>query len=91
MTDQSALFVGGESLTIQCAGLWLDAGHSITAVVTRNPDVARWAEGRGLRVEDALAGLARSGALPDYDWLFSVANLAVLPEAVLSAARETRL
>ncbi|MEZ5759529.1 MAG: LLM class flavin-dependent oxidoreductase [Paracoccaceae bacterium] len=88
MTDQSALFVGGESLTIQCAGLWLDAGHSITAVVTRNPDVARWAEGRGLRVEDALAGLARSGALPVYDWLFSVANLDVLPEAVLSAARE---
>lgn len=85
MTSLSALFVGSESLTIQCAEIWLGAGHGICAVVTRNPEVARWASERGIRAEAQDGGVAdRVGG---YDWLFSVANLQVLPAAMLRAAR----
>ncbi|MDN5786799.1 hypothetical protein, partial [Pseudorhodobacter sp.] len=47
----SALIIGNESLTIQCAEALLARGHSITAMVTRNPEVRAWGEIRGLRVE----------------------------------------
>lgn len=84
MTVFSVLLIGNESLTRECGQVLLDRGHRIAAVVTRNPDVRTWARGAGLRVEvagdwAALAGLS-------VDWLLSVANLAVIPPAVLAQA-----
>ncbi|HMO06014.1 MAG TPA: LLM class flavin-dependent oxidoreductase [Paracoccaceae bacterium] len=83
----SALFAGSDTLLIQCAEHWLARGHAVAAVLTRSPEVADWAGGRGLRVERfdreapaRLAGLA-------FDWLFSAANLQVLPEALILQAR----
>lgn len=87
MTPLSVLLIGNESLTIQCGDMALARGHAIAAVVTRSADVRHWAEGRGLRVEaqDSDAG-ERLGDL-SVDWLLSVANLNVIPEAVLRLAR----
>jgi natural product biosynthesis luciferase-like monooxygenase protein len=82
----SALIIGNESLTIQCAESLVLRGHSIAAMVTRNPEVRAWAQARGLRVEAQGAGLAeRLGALR-VDWLLSIANLNVIPDAVLAVA-----
>lgn len=82
----SALLIGNESLLVQCASLWKDRGHSIAAVVTRNPDVRAWAEAEGLRIEapgkdleQRLAGLA-------CDWVLSIANLSLVPDGVLALA-----
>lgn len=86
MTAYSALFVGNESLLIQCAELWLGAGNQIAAVVTHNADLARWAGARGLQVEAQDAGVADRLVGVGYDWLFSVANLHILPEALIAAA-----
>ncbi len=77
----SAILIGNESLTSQCGEILLSRGHSIAAVVTRAPEVRRWAEGRGLTV----AGYGAD--LPVADWLFSVANLTVLPPGLLARAR----
>ncbi|WP_323040297.1 MupA/Atu3671 family FMN-dependent luciferase-like monooxygenase [Gemmobacter sp.] len=82
----SALFVGNESLLVQCAEIWRSRGHSIAAIVTRNPDVRRWAEGVGLRVEQQAPGHADRLAGVSYDWLFSVANLNLVPDALLAQA-----
>jgi natural product biosynthesis luciferase-like monooxygenase protein len=93
----STVVVGDESLTIQCADLLRERGHAIHAVVTGSPEVRRWAEERSLRVLDAsilrkddardtrlaAAGLTR-GAV---DWLLSIANLRVLPDALLAVGR----
>ncbi|MCT8330099.1 MupA/Atu3671 family FMN-dependent luciferase-like monooxygenase [Albidovulum sediminis] len=87
MTRPSALFVGSESLTIQCAELWIAAGNDVVAVVTRSPDVARWARDRGLRADEQSADVADRLEGAGYDWLFSVANLHVLPKAMVAAAR----
>ena len=86
MTALSFLVIGNESLTVQCAEVILQRGHRIAAVVTRNPELRTWAVGRGLRVEAQDAGLAdRLGALRA-DWLLSIANLVVIPPAVLALA-----
>jgi natural product biosynthesis luciferase-like monooxygenase protein len=61
----------------------LEADHSIAAVVTRNDDVAHWARDRGIRVEAPGAGLDTRLAGLSFDWLMSIANLDIIPRAVL--------
>ncbi len=64
----------------------LQGGDRINAVITRNPDIRAWAVHQNLRVEapgedlsDRLDGIT-------FDWLFSIANLSVIPQAVLDRA-----
>ncbi|MCF3972233.1 MupA/Atu3671 family FMN-dependent luciferase-like monooxygenase [Paracoccus salsus] len=81
---QSALFIGNESLLIQCAGQWRDRGHAIAAIVTRDDAIRDWAVGQGIRVLPQ-SDTRQPGDLT-YDWLFSVANLSLVPDALLSRA-----
>jgi len=85
MATFSCVMVGNESLLVQCAKVVVQRGHDIRAIASRNADVIAWAEGAGIPVVAPGAGLeARLTA--GFDWLFSIANLSVLPEAVLSMA-----
>lgn len=86
MNSSSAILVGNESLLIHCAEILLQRGHAIAAVITRNAEIAAWAQSRGLRYEPQEPGLAERLDLM-VDWLFSIANLSVLPEALLAKAR----
>ncbi|EIE51493.1 non-ribosomal peptide synthetase [Citreicella sp. 357] len=84
MTQFSSVVMGNESLLVQCSEKLLDAGHEIRAVVTRNADIAAWAKDRGLAVVVPGTGLAdRLGGLA-FDWLLSIANLDLIPAAVLA-------
>lgn len=87
MSNFSCVVMGNESLLIQCAEKLLQGGDRIDAVITRNPDIRAWAVHQNLRVEapgedlgDRLEGIA-------FDWLFSIANLSVIPQAVLDRAK----
>ncbi len=84
----SALLIGNESLTAECGNLWLDRGHAIAAVVTRDARVADWAAARGLPVHAPGAGLADRVAGIAVDWVLSIANLSLVPDAVLALARQ---
>ncbi|WP_417723107.1 MupA/Atu3671 family FMN-dependent luciferase-like monooxygenase [Salipiger sp.] len=83
MARFSSVVIGNESLLVQCSEKLLDAGHAIRAVVTRNPDIAGWAEGRGLSV--VAPGRDLAARLPGgFDWLLSIANLDMIPADVLA-------
>ena len=82
MSAFTALLIGNESLTSQCGQLLLDRGHQIAAVVTTNAEVRKWATAKGLAVAGDWAGIAGLRA----DWLLSVANLRLIPAAVLAQA-----
>ncbi|MFP8781472.1 MupA/Atu3671 family FMN-dependent luciferase-like monooxygenase [Hydrogenophaga sp. RWCD_12] len=86
MSNFSCVVMGNESLLIQCAERLLQNGDRVGAVVTRNPDIRSWAVGRDLRVEAPGEGLADRLAGLHFDWLFSIANLSVIPQAVLAQA-----
>lgn len=78
----SCVLIGDESLTIACGAQLIERGAVIRAVATRDAEVARWAEGAGLRVTHSitdLPALARDGV----DWVLSVANLRIVPQSVL--------
>ena len=84
MPHFSAVLIGNESLAIQCGEMLREAGHSIAAVVTRNPDIAEWAKGADLPVISSDAGLAQELSGLTFDWLLSVANLDMISDAVLA-------
>ena len=86
MSSFSCVVMGNESLLIQCAERVLQAGDRIGAVVTRQPDIRAWAQAQGLRVEAPGADLADRLTGVSFDWLFSIANLSVIPQAVLDRA-----
>ena len=84
----SAIFIGNESLLVQCASLWRERGHGVAAVATRNPEVRAWAEMEGLRVEEPGADLGARLKGTGCDWLLSVAYLSLIPEDVLALAAQ---
>ncbi len=81
MTPFSAVVIGNESLLIGCSEALLARGHRISGVVSEAEDIRAWARDRGLPLWDKPAEV--SGP---FDWLFSIANLRVLPEIVLARA-----
>ncbi|MDB5875430.1 MAG: MelG protein (non-ribosomal peptide synthetase)-like protein [Ramlibacter sp.] len=86
MVKASAVFTGDGSLLIQCAQAWRKRGHEIRAVVSHNPAILEWAAS-----EDVTAIRTDGDSrfeLPEmeFDYLFSVANLQMLPPALTSRA-----
>ncbi|HEY1230494.1 MAG TPA: hypothetical protein VGF26_24565, partial [Ramlibacter sp.] len=84
----SAVFIGDGSLLVQCADAFRRAGHGIEAVVSASQANLDWAGAQGIvavRMEGDWA--ARLDGLR-FNYLFSVANLRMLPPAVLARARK---
>src|SRR6478735_3561087 len=82
----AAVFVGDGSLLIQCAQAWRQRGNAIVAVLSHNPAILEWATGQGLSalpVEGQPAGLGGAG----FDYLFSIANLQMLPAELVESPR----
>ena len=88
MAKFSCVVIGNESLLVQCAEAALDRGNQIEAVVTHNADIRAWAEGRGLRVVETGKGLVERLQGVTFDWLLSIANLTIIPQAVLGMAQK---
>jgi hypothetical protein len=62
--------------------MWVGGGHRLPAVVTRDPAVRTWAEGKGLKVVEQPRDLIAAGITAD--WLLSIANLRMIPSDVLA-------
>jgi natural product biosynthesis luciferase-like monooxygenase protein len=86
MLKTSAVFVGDGSLLVQCADAFRRAGHGIVAVVSASQANLDWAAAEGLtaiRMEGEWAGQLDG---LKFEYLFSVANLRLLPQPVLDRA-----
>jgi natural product biosynthesis luciferase-like monooxygenase protein len=86
MTKLNCLLIGENSLLIQCGELLIGNGHTIAAIATPNASIRDWAESKQVSTLDPDDLVAQVAAL-DYDWLFSVANLRMVPEPVWRKAR----
>ena len=82
----SSYLMGAESLLVQCAELILQRGHVIRGVITDNREIIKWADTHSIPVLKPGKGLAQR-ITEDFDWFFSIANLRILPQAVLSKAK----
>ncbi|MCX7566454.1 LLM class flavin-dependent oxidoreductase [Sulfitobacter sp. F26169L] len=79
----SCVILGDQSLTIACGDMIVAGGHTVVAVVTTDADVRGWADARGIASYPKPSDLAAAG-LPAFDWLLSIANLRIIPDAVLA-------
>lgn len=74
----SCVVIGNESLLIGCSETLLSRGHVIRSVVTTSSEIRDWAEKRDLTVHEDITALTAG-----FDWLLSIANLSIIPQAVL--------
>src|SRR3569833_2954604 len=86
MSSTSAVFVGDGTLLARCGQAWLDAGHRIAFVGTRNAEIAQWAQAQGIAHRRFAPGEAVTVPEGAFDYFFSVANLEVLPAALIGRA-----
>jgi natural product biosynthesis luciferase-like monooxygenase protein len=85
MATLDCYVMGAESLLAQCAQILQDRGHRIRGVITDSRELIRWAEGAGLEVVAPGKGLA--DRIEAHDVFFSIANLRIIPDAVLAKAK----
>ena len=83
----TAIIIGDQSLTVECARRLLARGHLVTAIVSDAPRVVAWAQDAGLAVVAPGPGLAERLRGHDADWLLNIAGLNLLPRPVLTRAR----
>jgi len=83
-----ALFVGDGPLVIQCLDAFVAAGGSAVALVTKDETIIAQANERGLRAIAKGPSLSEDLNALAFDYLFSIANLDMLPEAMIASARK---
>ena len=94
MSGTCAVFVGDGSLLIQCAEAYASAGHRLQAVASHADAVLAWAAQKNipairLQASAPLALADLSGL--EFDYLFNIASLQILPASVMARARKLAL
>ena len=87
----AAVFVGSDTLLLQCLELWRERGQRVIAVATDADKVRRYCEERGLRCIDATGDLVAQLAGESFDHLFAITWLRLLPPAVLGLAQRSTI
>ncbi|POM26392.1 Polyketide synthase PksJ [Actinomadura rubteroloni] len=80
----TCVVVGEETLAAECTRLLLERGHRVAAVVFSGAELVAWAAREGLPTVPFGPGLADRLASLSFDYLFSIANLRMLPAEVLA-------
>lgn len=88
MSHNSFVLFGNQAILAQCGGKILESGHKISAVVTRSSDLVAWANGHSIRVLSPDHDTAEGLAALDFDWILSLAYLSIIPDEILSMAKQ---
>ena len=88
MIKTNAVFVGNGSLLIQCADAFTKSGHEVRAVASHNPAILEWAGIQGFKCIAMKSGNGLAMPALEFDYLFSVANLEVLPVELIEQAQK---
>ena len=79
-TSFSSVLIGNESLLIGCAELLQERHCPIRAIVSDNPEIQNWAKDRFIPVHQLDQDLQSKLRGQSFDWLFSIANLKIIPD-----------
>jgi natural product biosynthesis luciferase-like monooxygenase protein len=83
----STLVLGEGALLIPCAEILLRQGHQIQAIVSTNGVIQEWAQEQKIRCVFRQEDLLSSVDGRPVDFLFSIANLSVIPARILERPR----
>ncbi len=83
LPTSTAAFIGSGALLVACGDIWIGKGNGVSGVVTACPVATAWCERTGVPHirpdEDQAAWLGGK----TFDYLFSIVNHAITPEAIL--------
>ncbi|WP_062226279.1 MupA/Atu3671 family FMN-dependent luciferase-like monooxygenase [Aureimonas frigidaquae] len=91
MAAFQCVLVGDESLLVECGKLLTARGHSISAIVTANPAIRSFAQAQGIPAMEWGEDLATTLSPFGFDYLFSIANLRMIPRIVWQRARRAAI
>lgn len=77
--------IGEDSLLIKCSETLLEKGHQVFGIVSSNTAIHKWAAENRLNVYSPDKELASTLKAQVYDYLFSITNLSILQEEVISS------
>ena len=80
--------VGDDSLLIQCSEVLLERGHVIYGIVSSNPNILNWANTNGIEALNFSDGWISHLRSNKYEYLFSIANLSVLPDEIINSPKK---
>ena len=80
----AAVFIGSDTLLLQCLDAWRERGHRVVLVATDTDKVRRYCAEHELRCVAADGDLAARLAGSECDYLFAITWLRMLPTAVLA-------
>ncbi len=83
----SCYVIGGESFLIRCAEHLLQQGFDVYGIFSRDPDVRAWGEEQEISCFTSDSSMVERLRHKPFDFLFSIVNLSVLPEAAVGAAQ----
>ena len=83
----SCYLIGGDTLLAQCAEILLQEGHDVRGIITDAERIADWAGEHDIPVIPADGDYASMLAGAEYDFLFAITHLRLIPD---KAARSPR-
>ena len=83
----TCVVIGEDTLTFQCADTLLERGHKVLALISRHRDAARWASKNEVRLLGSIIDIVDVAGETPFEYLFSIANLKMLPKEVVSLAQ----
>lgn len=86
----SGIFLGDQSLLRQCAERFMEQGHEVVGIASTDPAIREWATKNKLPVFEPGRHLTEQLAEP-FDYLFSIANLSILPAELLRLPRRAAI
>src|SRR6185295_11816295 len=84
----SCFLIGGDALLTACGEVLLAGGHDVVGVISDAPEVVQWARSKQLGVIDPGSSYVAALRAKPFDYLFSIANLSVIPADALACARK---
>jgi len=91
VSSLAAVFIGSDTLLLQCLEVWRERGHGVVAVATDADKVRRYCAENGLRCVAADDQLATTLGAQAFDYLFAITWLQLLPEAVLALPKKAAI
>jgi natural product biosynthesis luciferase-like monooxygenase protein len=87
----AAVFIGSDTLLLQCLETWREQGQRIVAVVTDTDKVRRHCAEQGYRCLDGSSDWVAQLGGEEVDHLFAITWLRLLPAAALTLARRSAI
>ncbi|RLA06011.1 MAG: hypothetical protein DRQ54_07205, partial [Gammaproteobacteria bacterium] len=85
------VLIGSESLLIQCGEILREKGHEIRAVVSNDAQISDWAASHEIPTLSMGADLASRLRPIEHDYFFSITNLSMISEEVLTLPRKAAI